>query len=104
MVSGTEHQNSFEKCGFLIWKNLEESILNNRDSFEKSCCILKFFVTRSSNINIVRCASFQRSQIILPSAFFFLLTKEIDDAAQNLKLDYFLAFCSENCSGSVTLC
>ena len=70
--------------GLRIWKNF-------------------YFRDALLNINIVCCASFLKSKIIQRN-FFFLLAKEIDIAAKNLKLNYFLAFCSKNCSVSVTLC
>ena len=46
----------------LVFAFGKTSIIDTLGSFEKSCCIQEVFVTRSSNIDIVCCASFLKSQ------------------------------------------
>ena len=77
-------------------------MINTLDSFEKGCCIPEAF--HDALVKYQYCGLCKLSKISkLSSVIFFLLTKEIDSAAKNLKLNYFSAFCSKNCSGSVTL-
>ena len=45
----------------LVFTFGKTSFINTLDSFEESCCSQKLFLTRSSNINIVCCASFLKS-------------------------------------------
>ena len=88
----------------LVFAFGKTSIINTLNSFEKSCCIPKAF--RDALVEYEYCVLCKLSKISKLSSviFFSLLTKKIYISAKNVKLNYFLPFCSKNCSGSVTLC